>query len=240
LEEAIPRAVRSVGGSAFGGVGLFARDVPTERAFAAARAFGGIGISPDGLEIPVELVDQGSPATVAPPYLRAHQASREFHVVGCEFGDKIRRPRRFARWQAAVAAGYNGCWTCQRDYNVVAEGHLIVKLSGPPSAEVPGPQPVFQATFTGAEQRFGVPIGPLSEKSDRVRGHMANGQVVYIEGFNHLVPGPWQVTIDWDGWSITGNVDVRRHWTDANGQAQGYRTWVKVQKGQPTFEVEYD
>jgi hypothetical protein len=76
-----------------------------------------------------------------------------------------------------------------------------------------------------------VPLGPLSERNGRVRGHMENGQVVYVEGFDHLVLGAWQVTIDRDGWSVTGNVD---------GRAQGDRTWVKVQQGEPTFEVEYD
>jgi hypothetical protein len=119
LEEIIPRAVSSIGGGAFGSLSVFASGVPAEQAFATVHALGNVGIHLTGLSIPVIPVGDDTQNPPAVPYHRGNTDTREFHVAGCQFGDKLKavRLRQFPTWQAAIAAGYNGCWTCQREFN---------------------------------------------------------------------------------------------------------------------------
>lgn len=229
-------AVKTLAGGAFGNVGLFVKDVPLDRAMAAVSTQGRIVITPLGLQIPVGLVDDSSPATIEPPYVRTHELTREFHERGCKFGEMIKHPQRYPKWQAAIAAGYNGCFTCQRQFNVVAAGFLVVEVSGP-SAEVAIGRPTYVLTYTANVKRFGVPVGPLKEERGFVRSRHRDADVVFTDRVDFLVPGPWTLKVEWDGWTVTGAVDVRKHWTDHAGNEQGQRTTVTVTRGEAALAV---
>jgi len=240
LEEAVPAAIGGVGAGAFGSVGLFASDVPLDQGFASARADGEVGVSPAGFELPVKLADNSSPVTIAPPYLRAHRHSREFHVLGCEFGDRIRFPRQFPTWQAAIAAGYNGCFTCQRNFNVVANGVMQIRLSRPLSTVHPGSLPSYKLSYVDHTKRFGVRLAPPDESSDHMRDHVEGDQVVFSDFLPPLVPGAWTLTLAWDGWSVSGPVEVRKRWLDAQGTLQGHATSVTATHGDIGITVTYN
>ena|SRR5215212_218068 len=240
MEEVLPAAIGSVGGGAFGGVGLFAGEVPIDQGYASVRSSGVVGVSPAGVEIPVRLVDDSSATTISPAYLRAHWLSREFHVAaGCPFGDLIKRPRRFPTWKAAIAAGFNGCSTCQPGFNVVAAGDFRLELAGAPAAgDGDDARPSYELAYTGSAKRFGVPIGPLREVRKNLRGGVDEaGEAKFADGMDFLVPGPWTLTVRWDGWSVSGPVDVHKRWLDAAGHTQGERTLVTVRKGDDAFTV---
>ena len=240
LEDAIPAAVRSISGGAFGNLSLFANDVPLEAAFSAARGFGSVLIRPDGLGVPVALVDRAAAIPVEPPYIRAHKHSREFHIQGCEFGDliKVENLRRFPTWQSAVQAGYDGCMTCQPEFNVSSYGELEVMFIGPTGAELPAP--VLKASYAGNAIRFGVPIGRLVETTDRGHGQLDNNQVVHFRRLTPLVPGPWDMKLSWGTWEISRRIEVERRWVNAQGGREGLRTKVRAVHGESSIQVTYE
>jgi methylphosphotriester-DNA--protein-cysteine methyltransferase len=49
----------------------------------------------------------------------ANRDSGEVHLRSCEWGRKIKRDNReyFCRLEDALAAGYNGCYYCLREYD---------------------------------------------------------------------------------------------------------------------------
>jgi hypothetical protein len=243
LEEVLPKAIGSVGAAAFGNAALFASDVPLERAGAAVRAFGNVGVSPAGLNVPVQLIDSTIPPATAPPYYRGHTVSREFHIAsGCRFGDLIKHPRRFPTWQSAIRAGYNGCYTCQRDYNVVAAGNLRIRLARQGPRNNPTPKAELDLKLSSDVKRFGEPVGPLHEQpvAARMWTDENSGDIVTEAAINNLVSGIWTLTVTWDGWTVTGNVDIRRTWVDRDGNQQGERTRVAARHGASSFTVSYE
>lgn len=243
LEEELPKAVGSIGGGAFGSMALFTDDVPASAAFAAARAFGSVLVLPIGLGIPLDLTSTAAPARVDPPYLRGHEESREFHVShGCAFGDLIasRNLRRFPTWQRAVALGYNGCTTCSPEFNVTAEGRLVVRLTTPNDGQN-RPVPRISAEFNDNVVRFGVAVHPLREEIRAGRGFIDEaGQVAFSTSRWGLVPGEWSVTVTWGDWTVTQTVRVERAWTNAQGQAQGLRTFLEARRGDPQLAIRYE
>ncbi len=238
LEEAIPAAVRNLGGGAFSDLGLFAREVPVQAAFVAAEAFGNVLILPEGIGVPVILLDADAVSPERPPYLRVNVKSREFHVPGCRFGDRIltTRLRRFPTWQAAVAAGCDGCATCQPAYNVAAYGNLEVLVAGPVGA---AGTPEVVVRYAGNASRFGVPLGRIEESDKRPTRSIRGGQVVYRFDLRRIVPGPWDLRVSWDGWATSGSVVVDRRWRDAAGAEQGQDTAANVTFGQAPVTVVY-
>jgi len=245
LEEVIPRAVSSVGGSAFGSLSMFAEAVPSEQAFAAVRPSGNIGIFLTGLSIPVvpATVESISPPKV--PYYRGNVRAHEFHVAGCEFGDKVSEDhvRQFSTWQAAIAAGYNGCWTCQREFNVVQFADLRVEITDL-DAFVPLTEELsVVAEYTGNARRFDVPLGPITEVPLKVDRRFDEASATYIALLRDLVPGPWTVTVTVTAAAstvtVTGPVAVHKQWFDAAHKRQGERTVVRVSLLANTVDVTY-
>ncbi|MBZ9919726.1 hypothetical protein FJ981_04405 [Mesorhizobium sp. B1-1-4] len=241
LEEAIPAAVKSIGGGAFGTLGLFADEVPFEQSFAAAQASGSILIRPDGLGIPVALTNRVSPATEKPTYMRAHKLSREFHVPsGCQFGDLINATniRRFVSWQEAVQVGYDGCKTCQPQFNITVFGQVVIHVSGPFQQSEGMPQ--VEAVLTDNVVRFDVQVSPLKETAGRAFAQTNNGTTDFRYFISPIVPGRWQLSIRWDDWAVISPVDVARRWIRHDGHWEGQSTVVRTKRGEDQVAVTYE
>lgn len=237
LEDAVPAAMASIGGGIFGSLGLFASEVPFEATFAAARPHGQILIRPDGFGLPIELTNRTSPIEEAPEYFRAHRLSREVHVPhGCAFGDLIKASnlRRFPSAQQAISMGYDGCQTCLPDFNVAIFGMLEISVRGPSNLE---DRPEVEAVLLPGITRFGIPLGPIRETDPRPVGQLDGPEVKFRFNLQRIVPGDWQVTLRWGGWSATGTVRVERRWRDADGSMQGLVTVIDSTHGNPVFSL---
>ncbi|MFN8076848.1 MAG: hypothetical protein U0Q15_15720 [Kineosporiaceae bacterium] len=235
LEEVLPRAVGGIGGGAFGGLGAFATDaLPQQAAFATVSVNGSIDIWPDGLGVPARLVPVDVTSSFPPPtYLRGHEGTREFHTTGCPFGALVKHPRRFPTWQRAVQLGFNGCFTCQNEFNVVAVGRLAVVVSG----EGPGGASTqVTARLVRAPKRFGITPRPPQETLSGKFGWHAQEQARHYTS-EVLVPGTWEVTAAQGPWSVTTTVDVGKSWT-SDGTRHGTKTVVRVAVGAPGAVVE--
>ncbi|HEX4816606.1 MAG TPA: hypothetical protein VFV66_28020, partial [Nonomuraea sp.] len=238
LENAIPKAVGSVGGGAFAQVAMFADNLPSDKYAASATASGSIRIYANGLGIPVEITARQAPERLKPAYLHGHVVSREFHVTGCQYGDVIRGSnlRRFVSWQQAIASGFNGCATCQPQYNVAVEGRVRIELTGPPPSADHRPLKLT-ASYAGSAKRFGVPLGPLSVEFRFTGVQSSSGDVVYAASADGLVPGPWSFSVEWRDWSKAQTVEVARSWNDSAGQRQGHSTFIAGTLGDANLTV---
>lgn len=233
LEEVLPRAVGGIGGGAFGSLAVFATGaVPEPQAFAAMDVDGKIDIWPSGLGVPADLVATSSPPSFPPPaYLRGHRATREFHTESCEFGALIKSPARFPTWQYAIAMGYNGCWYCQQEHNVVAVGQLFVEVAG-----VASPMPKVSAQLISEVKRFGVTVRPqVEELQGRFGWNEAKKSRTYSA--HPLVPGTWQVIVSHEDWQVTTTVEVAKAWR-SEGATHGTATMVHTEVGSPVVTSE--
>lgn len=235
LEEVLPRAVGGIGGGAFGGLGAFATDnLPQQAAFATVSVNGSIDIWPDGLGVPARLVPvEVTSSFPAPTYLRGHRGTREFHAEGCRYGALVKFPWRFPTWQRAVQFGFNGCWHCQSEFNVVAAGSLSVVVTGEGGG---GPSTKVTARLLNAPPRFGVTVSPPEESLSGKFGWREQEQARHYTS-EVLVPGTWEVTASHDDWSVTTTVEVGKWWT-TDGTRQGTTTVVRVAVGSPDAAVE--
>lgn len=226
LEEILPRAVGSVGGAAFGNLGVFASDtVPEPQAFARMEVSGNIGIWPSGLSIPADLVSADVSWSFPPPtYLLGHPVTREFHAQFCEYGRLIKNPARFPTWMRAIQIGYNGCWFCQSSRNVVAIGQLFVEVAGEAT-----PMPKVTARLTSEVKRFDVVVTPPEETLQGKFGWDEEDQARTYRS-KPLVPGTWEVTVTHEDWSITTTAEVGKAWM-SNGVTHGTATLVHVAVG---------
>ncbi len=235
LEEILPRAVGGIGAGAFGDLGVFATgSLPQAQAFATVTVDGSIDIWKDGLGVPAMLVPVDVTSSFPPPtYLRGHTGTREFHVEGCKYGALIKHPWRFPTWQRAIQLGFNGCWHCQREFNVVAVGRLDVVVAGRGLSA--GAARVI-ARLISAPERFGVVVAPPVEEISGRFGWNEQEQARHHRT-EVLVPGTWEVTIAQDDWSVTASAKVGRSWT-AGGTRHGTQTVVRTTVGSSDVSVE--
>jgi hypothetical protein len=234
MERVVPKAIQSVSLAAFGGLTVFASEVPAGRAFARARASGIVTCFTTGLGVPVQVIAPvPSPAEPTYPF-RGNRESREFHVAGCPFGDimKVWKRVKFPTWQAAVAAGYDGCDTCQTQFNVAAFGVLDFEVDQPQDADVNSLSIV--ATYTGGGQRFGVPLAPRPE---RVHESSAGESAVHKSRLSKIVPGAWHLRLEAGTWSTEGDVEVTRMFVNEDGGVEGNPTKVRAVVGQAGIQV---
>ncbi|MFI7043747.1 hypothetical protein [Streptosporangium sandarakinum] len=228
LEEVLPRAVRGIGGGAFGDLGLFATDaVPEPQAFATMDVDGNVDVWPGGLGIPARLVARPVTSTFPPPvYLWGHVGNREFHTGTCEYGRRIKNPARFPTWMRAVELGYNGCLYCQSEYDVAAVGQLLVDVAGAVSSV-----PEVTARLVSEVRRFGVIVRPPVERLDGRFGRQeSTGSRVYRSA--PLVPGTWEVIVTHQDWTVSMTVEVGRAWR-SEGTWHGTATMVRAEVGSP-------
>jgi hypothetical protein len=168
---------------------------------------GGLRIQPNGILMGSYIDFSFTPVAVSQPtYLRGHTQSKEFHRVGCQFGDLIKanRLRRFISPRAAINAGYNGCATCYAEFETQERANLYVGFDAggqPPNQHqtinVTYQMSLVQATGTQGDQN------PQSHTEARRNWVPPDG--IYHAGhpFRGLVPGIWQVTVSAEGWNAT-------------------------------------
>jgi hypothetical protein len=168
---------------------------------------GGLRIQPNGILMGSYIDFSFTPVAVSQPtYLRGHTQSKEFHRVGCQFGDLIKanRLRRFISPRAAINAGYNGCATCYAEFETQERANLYVGFDAggqPPNRHqtinVTYQMSLVQATGTQGDQN------PQSHTEARRNWVPPDG--IYHAGhpFRGLVPGIWQVTVSAEGWNAT-------------------------------------
>jgi hypothetical protein len=239
LDEVLPRAVGNIGTGAFGELGVFASGaVPEPQAFASADISGNIYIWPGGLGIPASLSATTEVTSSFPPprYFRGHSRSREFHLPSCDYARfaAVRIPSR----ERAIELGYNGCWHCQRDYNVASWGTLQVLVAPTtvwPPAKVTG-------RLASDVERFGVTVRPGIQDFSLNRFYSPVPGYRYYSG-SPLVRGTWEVTITQGDWTAITTVESGKAWPDADGKVHGTYTRVMAEVGSQvvtsdTFAIE--
>lgn len=121
MEEMVPKALEGMSLGSFAGLDFFSPTAPANDS-APASVNTIIRVFVNGLILQYDVASPVSPARVRPPYFRGHVVSREFHRAGCDFGDLIKASNRrlFPTFQNAIQKGYDGCATCQPDFNVAS------------------------------------------------------------------------------------------------------------------------
>jgi hypothetical protein len=238
LEELVPAAV---GGIALGQIqGLdFLSDTAPAGDSAAATPSSLLSVFANGIGISYA-VHFSVPDVVIPPVFRGHTHTREFHVKGCQFGDLIAKAnlKPFPTHQAAIQAGYDGCATCQPDFNVAVFGDLTVHVDHPADVEPDQPMTVH-IDYAGNVVRFGVTLAPQPEEIvDPTASDDGHGMPANFATFSNIVPTPWVITATCGAWSATETVTVQRRFKDATGVTQGAVTTVRGTVGQPGLAVE--
>lgn len=235
MEEMVPAAVAGLSLGTFEGLDFFADTVADGDDSAPATVGSLLDVFSNGIGIPYE-VTATVPAELQPPYIRGHLRSREFHVAGCRFGDLITANlRRFPSPEAAIRAGYDGCATCQAEFNVAAFGDLSVEVAHPAGVE-PGAPVTVRAAYAGDLVRFGVTLAPDAEEDTSASPFDNEGTPTHRSSFDRIVPAPWTVTVTCGGWSVESTVEVGVRFVDAEGTLQGARTQVRATVGEPDLE----
>lgn len=126
------------------------------------------------------------------PYFRGHVVSREFHKAGCDFADLIKASNRrlFPTFQNAIQKGYDGCATCQPDFNVASFGDLNVRVVHPAGVEPDMPL-TLTADYVDNAVRFNVPLAPDREENDSATPFDDGGVPTHSVSLSHIVPGGW-------------------------------------------------
>lgn len=233
MERLVPAAVSGLSLGTFQGLDFFASTVADTQDSAPATAGSLPFVFNNGLGIPFD-VRVTTPAEVPPPYFRGHVHSREFHIRGCQFGDRISfaNLRKFPTREGAIMAGYDGCATCQPDFSIASFGDLRVEILHPPGVEPAAPVTV-RATYAGDLVRFGLPLAPPMEEDISTNPVDSDGVPTHFSSFDHIVPTDWTVSVVSGGWSVETTVGVGTRFIAADGQLQGSRTVLRGTVGQP-------
>ena len=173
MEEELPKALSGLS-QALAGIDLFADglpnpSVPGNPVTIHVEVLGGVTILETGLILQLKVNPEFDPAPVKEPvYIKGNKYTREFHRKKCPYGKKL-------KWQntnyllneaSAIRQGYNGCWTCAREYS----------------------HPGGRVTF--GFQSLGHSPGELIERTIEVTGKLAEPMV--IDGVEVTDP-PFQV-----------------------------------------------
>lgn len=124
MEEELPKALSGLS-QAVTGIDLLADglpnpSVPGNPVTIRVEVLGGVTILETGLILQIKVNPEFDPASKTEPiYLKGNKYTREFHRKQCPYGKKL-------KWQnanyllneaSAIRQGYNGCWTCAREYS---------------------------------------------------------------------------------------------------------------------------
>jgi hypothetical protein len=237
MEEMVPAAIAGLSLGSFQGLDFFSSSVPQADESAPAHVGSVLNVFVNGLGITYD-VDLSTPPQLEPPYFRGHQQSREFHVKGCEFGDRIavRNLRLFPTRESAIQAGYDGCATCQPDFSIASFGDLVAIVVHPPDTE-PDVPVSLRVTYAGDLVRFGVTLAPEPEEDVSEQPFDADGVPTHHVAFAHIVPTRWTVSMSCGTWSVETTVQVANRFIAADGQLQGNRTELRATVGQPGVEL---
>lgn len=236
MEEMVPKALEGMSLGTFAGLEFFSRTAPADDSAPASVSMI-IRVLSNGLILQYD-VEPSVPAAVRPAYFRGHLQSREFHVAGCKFGDliKAKNARLFPTFEAALQKGYDGCATCQPDFNVASFGDLAVTVVHPSGVEADLPI-TLTADYEGTLMRFDVTLAPDRETTESKRPFDDGGVPTHSLSLSHIVPAKWMLTVECGDWFVSQPVGVQKRFVDASGVLQGPRTELRGTVGQPGLEA---
>ncbi|MFN8196350.1 MAG: hypothetical protein U0R80_18945 [Nocardioidaceae bacterium] len=237
MEEMVPKALDGLALGSLQGLDFFATSVGSRDG--APATVGQIPtVRANGLVIPYDVAVASAPQPVTPPYLRGHTQSHEFHVTPCPFGDliKTKNLRRFPSASFALLKGYDGCSTCQPDFNVASFADVEVDLAHPEGVEE-GAEARLQLDYNDTLVRFGITLAPDPEVRDAPFSPPdATGVPTHHFFLNHVVPASSTLTLSCGSWSATVPVILAKRFIDAQGSLQGPVTRARATVGQPGIE----
>ena len=208
VEDTLPGALEAIGGGSLSGLGIFASAVPGSDLVVDIQTGGAIHTSAQGLLIggSVTPVFDALP-TVKPTYIWGNKDTKEFHRRPCPYGDKLKWQRTvlFISEEAAIRDGFNGCWTCAREYSHPA-GRLSVGIQsfdGTPN-EQREVEVALRGFLTEPIVVDGVEVTnpPFALDFKRKIKADESGHWSFISHQGLLVPGNWRIKVkleDWEG-----------------------------------------
>jgi len=217
LEDALPSALEGVGVGAFLGFGIFSQTLPGIDVLLELHNSGYVSTSKDGIVISASVAAIFDPVDVAlPTYLTGNKQSKEFHRDGCPYLAKLKWQNKvtFIREAAAIHAGYNGCYTCAREYSHPAGRVIFGYRSG---GNAPNSNVDVDVTVEGKLMDPLVVDGvtvtdpPFSTKL-RVKRHAdANGvwQAMDFSSANLVIPGLWRFRAHTGNWTGECTMQVK-------------------------------
>jgi len=246
LEEELPKTLGGLSAGAVSGMDLFSKSIPGSALIYDVHTVGIVKIRRDGIIVPANVEVKFNPVPIEKPtYIIAHKWSKEFHREGvCRYGNKIKGPQRryFIREAAAIHQGYNGCWTCAREFSrpdghvsfrFRSTGHaphayveMSIKIEGKMLEPfiIDGVEVNFPPFFTG---------GRLKGKADRFGVWQQQIKKKY-----KLLGGVWQFQArSADMWTAECKFKVKRS-TYWNGSS-GVESYVSFTRGKPKGNFGY-
>jgi hypothetical protein len=209
LEAALPSALGDVGVGAFVGLGVFSKSVPNVDLLLEIHNHGFVTTGENGIVISASVKPVFDPVPIkAPAYLKANKETKEFHRTGCPYGSKLKWQKTvmFIREAAAIHAGYNGCFTCAREYSHPA-GRVIFgyRSEGNPPNQSMDVQVTVEAKLMKPVVVDGVTVTdpPFSSAVHSTAKANASGvwHATDLSSANLLIPGLWRFRAHAGGWT---------------------------------------
>jgi len=217
IEEGLGNALQGVGTSAFLGFGIFSQTLPGVDMLLEIHNTGYVWTGRDGIVLSAS-VDAVFDAVevVEPTYVTGNKQSKEFHRDGCPYLAKLKAIKRitFIREDAAIHAGYNGCYTCAREHSHPA-GRVVFGYRSPdnaPSSPV-DVQLTIQGKLLAPLVVDGVTVvDPAFSSKLHVKRHTdANGVWQAMDGGagNLALPGLWRFRARAGDWTAECVMQVK-------------------------------
>ena len=169
-----------------------------------------------------------------PPTVRAHKESKEFHRVGCKYGDKIRAVNLivFKDENAALNHGYDGCAFCYPEYDKTNPGQLTLYLTftnQPPDSSVTKTITWYLELIQEKPDTKGSKEPVTKTKTYELKTD-DQGVCYSLSGFDELHPGRWLIRVTCESWTAecTRHVvgDRRRYFRFTYGKAGCESAWL--------------
>lgn len=222
LEEELPNALNGLS-QAVSGLDVLADslpnpNVPGNPVTIRVEVKGNVTIRTDGLIPAISVTPEFNKAPIEKPtYVKANKETKEFHRgTKCQYGKRL-------KWQntkylidetAAIRLGYNGCWTCAREFSHPA-GRLIFgfKSNGHSPGETIEREIEVEGKLMEPMVIDGVEVTdpPFLTKKTHSRKVNDEGTWSASNGFssNLVQPGLWRFTARFEGWVGTCELEVK-------------------------------
>lgn len=248
MEEELPKALAGLS-QAMAGLDAFADSLPDPNLLpgnpvAIKVSVGGlVSIRSNGIVVPIAVTPEFDAVSIeVPTYIKGNPTTKEFHLGPCIYGNKLKwsNRRNLLDWVAAIRQGYNGCWTCAREYSHPA-GRIIISVRS--TGNLPDTSVTRDISVVGklvepmvidgvdvVDPPFGV-----TKRYSSPTDSSGTWKVSIGSSANLVQPGKWRLTASSEGWSATCEFQVK-----PSAQNYGATNYVSFSIGQPNGNFAYD
>jgi hypothetical protein len=248
MEEELPKALSGLS-QAMSGLDLFASNLPNPNLpgnpVTINVSVGGlVSIRSSGIVIPIGINPQFDAVPIElPTYIKGNRETKEFHLsTTCIYGKKLswKKTQYLPGLVPAIRQGYNGCWTCAREYSHPA-GRIIFTVQS--TGNAPDTEIAREIGIVGklVDPLFidGVEVTdpPFESRKTYVKKSDGNGiWEISVTSMSNLVqPGNWEFTVTSENWTAVCEFNVK-----PTAQNYGSTNYVSFSMGSPEGNFSYD